>query len=352
LLTLQLSTRTLVLALLAAASALVLMRLWPVVLLILTALIFMAALQPYVAWLERHRLPRIVAVLMIFALILAAIAGLAALVVPAMVDEFRDLQDTLPEDARRMEDFLANFGIDVELEERARDVDWGELISGRQAVDYGQRAFEWIFATFSVLVLTIYLLIDSPRLQRFMYQFVPAGREPEVERVLLALSRVVGGCVRAQFITSIAIGAFTFVVLSAVGVPNAVAFAVLAAFADIIPVFGAYIATIPPVVAAFDVSTTRAVIVLVALLLYQQFEDRYLTPAVYGRSLNLPPLIVLIAVLIGGELLGIAGILLALPAAAVARVALDYYMDRRSAAPLPSGPVGEPVAPDAREGGS
>jgi predicted PurR-regulated permease PerM len=130
-------------------------------------------------------------------------------------------------------------------------------------------------------------------------------------------------------------------------VPNAIAFAVLAGFVDIIPIVGAVIAVFMPTIAAFQESPTQAVIVLIALLAYQQFEDRILAPRVYGATLNLPPVIVLVAVLIGGQLFGIAGVLLALPGAAVARVVLDYYMEKRSVAavgPTVGGP--EPMAPD------
>lgn len=344
--TLQVSYRTVLFAGLALLSLYALFRLWPIVLLLVTAAIFMAALLPYVNWLVRKGIPRTPAVLLMFVVFIALLGGLLALVIPPMIDEFQELKNDLPEEARKLEDFLENFGIKVELEQKAEDVEWGEVISGSTAVNYGQRVALTILSLFTVVVLTMYLLIDTPRLSRFMYQFVPPGREPELEHLLESLSRVVGGYVRAQLITSVCIALYTLVVLLIVGVPNAIAFAVLAGFADIIPVFGAFIATIPPVVAAFDISTTRAVIVLVALLIYQQFEDRYLTPAVYGSSLNLPPLIVLIAVLAGGELFGIAGILLALPAAAVGRVALDYFLDRRSAGIMP-GPPGEPLAPDA-----
>lgn len=344
--TLQVSYRMLLLAGLALLSLWALFRLWPIVLLVVTALIFMAALLPYVNWLVRKGIPRTPAVLLLLVAFLAVLAGLFALVIPAMVDEFRDLDEKLPEHARRLEDFFQNFGIEVELEERARDADWGELASGETAFDWGQRIVLTALSLFTIIVLTVYLLIDAPRLSRFIYQFVPPGREPEVERVLDSLSRVVGGYVRAQVITSVCIGVYTFAVLMIAGVPNAVAFAVLAGFADIIPVFGALIATVPPVVAAFDVSTERAVAVLIALLVYQQFEDRYLTPAVYGSSMNLPPLIVLLAILAGGELFGIAGILLALPAVAVGRVVLDYMLDRRTAGIAPPGPRGEPLAPD------
>src|SRR5690606_18802890 len=105
-------------------------------------------------------------------------------------------------------------------------------------------------------------------------------------RILDALGRVVGGYIRGQAITSAIIGLFTFAVLAIMGVPNALAFGVIAAFADVIPLVGAFIAVVPAVVAAFSESSTQALVVLIALLVYQQFEDRYLVPRVYGQTLG------------------------------------------------------------------
>ncbi len=321
-------------------------QLWPVILLVLTAFIFMAALLPYVERLVRRGLSRTLAVVVILVVVFGAIAGLAALVVPAMVDEFQNIKNDLPEDARRLQDFLANLNIDVELEQRARDIDWGSLVTGRAALNYGQQIFQTTLSILTIIFLTVYLLIEAPRLSKFLYQFVPPGREPEVENILQELGRVVGGYIRGQFITSAAIAIYTLVVLLIFRAPNAVAFAVLAAFADVIPIVGAALSTLPAPVATFHDSPTRALIIFGLLVLYQQFEDRYLVPRVYGSTLNLPPLIVLIAVLAGAELLGVTGVLLALPAAAVGRVALDYYMDRRKASFAPPGPSEEPFAPD------
>ena len=224
---------------------------------------------------------------------------------------------------------LDKFGIHVQLQDRARNIDWTRIVSGDAAINYGQRAVTIVLGLITVFVLTAYLLADTPRMNRFLYQFVPPGREPELGHWLQSLRNVVGGYIRGQVITSVVISVFTFVVLVAVGVPNAAAFAVLAGFVDIIPIVGAVIAVVMPTLAAFQESTTAAIIVLALLLLYQQFEDRILTPRVYGQTLNLPPVIVLVAVLIGGQLFGIPGVLLALPAAAVARVVLDYYLEQR-----------------------
>ena len=182
----ELSYRGIIAGVLALVALFALVRLWPVVLLVITAFIFMAALLPYVEWLVRRGVPRTAAVLLIAFAVLAIIAGLFSLVVPAMIDEFQSIRDNLPEDARRLEEFLDNFGINVELQDRARNVDWAELVSGRVAIDYGQRIFQTTLSIITIIVLTVYLLIETPRLSRFFYQFVPAGREPEAKRILTA----------------------------------------------------------------------------------------------------------------------------------------------------------------------
>lgn len=343
---LELSWRGLFLLALVAAAAWALMQVYAVLITIIVAIIFMAALLPYVDWLVRRGLPRAAAVLLVLFTVILILGGLVALFVPAMVSEFQDIRDNLPRYAEDAEDLLANFGIDVELSRRAEDVDWGALISGRAAVDYGQRAFFFFLSSITVIVLTAYLLVDAPKMRTYLLRFVPRERHSDADRILEALARVVGGYIRGQVITSGVISLFTLVVLLAAGVPNAIAFAVLAGFADIIPLIGAFIAIVPAVFAAFTESTTQAVVVLVALLLYQQFEDRFLVPRVYGATLGLQPIVVLIAVLVGGELFGIPGILLALPATAAGKVALDYYLAGRDSTNAFASPPAEVAAPD------
>jgi predicted PurR-regulated permease PerM len=304
-------------------------ELWPVILLVLVSVILMLGLLPYVDAMVRRGIPRGVSVLGLLFLLLVTLIGLFSLMVPAMVDEFGDVRDNLPESARQIEMLLDDFGINVELQDRARDIDWDNLISGRVAFDFGQRVLTLTLSLITIVVMTAYLLADTPRLGNFVSQFIPPEHKDDADRLFRSLIRVVGGYLRGQAITSISIAVFTFVLLRIVGVPNALAFAVLAGFADVIPLIGALIATVPPVAAALQESSTQALIVLVGLVAYQQFEDRLLIPRVYGRTLNLPPVIVLIAVLAGAELLGITGVLLALPLTAAGRVGLDYLIQNR-----------------------
>ena len=334
----EISVKGLIFILLMLLLAWALIELWSVILLLLISFILMMGLLPFVDYLVGRGLSRPASVLLLVAALVAVLIGLVSFMVPAMVTEFDNVRENLPESARELEELAATFGLEVELQERARTINWAELISGRAAVDYGQRVLSVTFSLVTIIVMTAYLLAATPRLGQFVGQFIPDDRKDEGGRLFASMSRVVGGYLRGQAITSLAIGVFTFTLLSIVGAPNPLAFAVLAAFADIIPLIGAIIATIPPVAATLQESSTKALIVLAGLLLYQQFEDRVLVPRVYGRTLNLPAIIVLLAVLAGAELLGIVGVLLALPLTAAARVWMDFVIENRRMPLMPEQP--------------
>jgi predicted PurR-regulated permease PerM len=226
-LNIQLSTRALLVLLGVLFGLWALFRLWEIVVILSAAFIFMAALLPYVEWLTRHHIHRVVAVLILLFAFLLAFAGLAVLVVPALVEETRDVRESLPQDAARADELLSRLGIETNLEQTVNEIEWSRLLSGRAALDFGQRILVAVVSFITIVVLTAYLLVDAPRLSRFLYQFVAPGHEPGVQRFLGRLRRVVGGYIRGQFITSIAIATFTSGVMLALQLPNAVAFGVL-----------------------------------------------------------------------------------------------------------------------------
>jgi predicted PurR-regulated permease PerM len=121
---------------------------------------------------------------------------------------------------------------------------------------------------------------------------------------------------RGQLITSVAIGVFTYLLLVICGVPNALSLALFAAVVDVIPIIGALLATAPAVLVALSKGLPTGLVVLVALFIYQELENRILIPKVYGRVLRLSPTTIVLALLAGGILLGVIGALLALPIAA------------------------------------
>jgi len=145
---------------------------------------------------------------------------------------------------------------------------------------------------------------------------VPRHYHMRLARILQNMEAIVGGYMRGQLVTSAAIGVFTFLLLLVCGVPNALPIALFAAVVDVIPFIGALLATAPAVLAALSRGLPTGVLVLVALVLYQEVENRLLVPRIYGRALRLAPVTVVLALIAGGLLLGVIGALLALPIAA------------------------------------
>jgi predicted PurR-regulated permease PerM len=168
----------------------------------------------------------------------------------------------------------------------------------------------------STLFLSIYLLADPVRSKGLLYALVSRHHHVKLARILLELKVIVGGYMRGQLITSLSISVFVFILLTAVGADNALAIALFAGLTDVIPFVGGYIASTPVIIAATPQGLTVTLIVTAIMVVYQEFESRLLVPRVYGRTLRLPPAVVLVALLVGGTLGGILGALLALPIAA------------------------------------
>jgi predicted PurR-regulated permease PerM len=159
-----------------------------------------------------------------------------------------------------------------------------------------------------------------------------------LSRVMMNLETIVGGYIRGQLLTCVLIAAFMFILLELCGVPNALALAAFGGVADVLPYVGALLTIVPAVVAALGRGPLIVTIVLVAMLVYEEFESRILVPVVYGRALRLPSSIVLFSLLVGATLMGIGGALLALPVAAAIQMLIDELR------------VALPGEPDAIEG--
>ena len=178
------------------------------------------------------------------------------------------------------------------------------------------RAAKLIGYSATTIVLSFYLVADAERAQGVLYSIVPREHHPRLTRILTNLETIVGGYMRGQVITCVAIGVFALALLLILHVPNALVLALFAAVVDVLPFVGGLMVIIPAVLSALPLGLPIAGIVLVAFLLYMEFESRVLVPRVYGRVLRLSPAVVILALVAGGTLMGIIGALLALPIAA------------------------------------
>ncbi|MSQ32461.1 MAG: AI-2E family transporter [Dehalococcoidia bacterium] len=198
---LEVSYKSIFIVLGIAFWILALIKLWSIFILIIVSLIFMAALLPTVDWLVRHKIPRLVAVLMILVVVLGSIAGIFAIVIPASISEFKDLKDHLPDKALELQNFLANFGIKDDLQKEAQNIDWNRLISGGAAISLGQRVLEGFLTFLPITTLTVYMLADARRISNFVYTTFNEKQREHGEKLLTALRLVVGGYIRVRILT-------------------------------------------------------------------------------------------------------------------------------------------------------
>jgi predicted PurR-regulated permease PerM len=198
-----------------------------------------------------------------------------------------------------------------------------------------------IVATLTIAFLTLFMLLEGPKWVERFYGLLPEEKQPRMRAIGDQIYRTVGGYVTGNLAISLIAGIATTLVLTAVGVPYALALGLLVAILDLIPLAGATIAAVAVSTVAFLDSTQSGIIVLVFFIVYQQLENHVLQPIVYGRTVQLSPLVVLIAVLIGAELAGVIGALAAIPVAGTIQVILLDWLAHRRARRAP--PPGEPT---------
>ena len=321
----ELAPQTMLAVGLVAVAVWLLVRLVPVLLVLVAALMIVGALNPLIAGLERRKLRRGVAIGLVFgvALLLAALGFFLTL--PSLVLQVRSLGAHEPEIRSRVVEYLQDTPLTRPLAEGLRDVQYSELLKDSQVtlLTASVHAVEIVAYGVAAIFLALYIMIDRDRLRGALFTVVPRAHHIRFSRVLLNLETIVGGYIRGQVITCTLIAVFMLALLLVCHVPNALALAVLGGAMDVLPYIGALLTIAPAVVAAYAVGPGTALTVFALLLLYEEFESRVLVPVVYGRALRLPSSVVFLSLLVGGALAGVVGALLALPIASALLMMLD-----------------------------
>ncbi len=321
----EISARTMVTLVGVLAGVFVLIRLLPVVMVLVVALFIVGSMAPAVEALEARGVRRGWGIAIVFTTLFGIVVGLAALTIPALIEQARGLWQQEPLLRAQLAERLADSDLTKPLAAWLRDVHYDQLASqfADKALSYSARIVEFLAYGLSAIFLALYMMIDRDRLRGALFALVPRSRHIRLSRVMMNLQTIVGGYIRGQMLTSALMAAFTIIVLTALHVPGALALGVVAGAGDVLPYIGIFFTVGPAVLAALTRSPGTALAVLVLMLAYAEFENRFLIPRVYGRALRLPSSVVFFSLLAGGVLMGIPGALLALPVAAAVRMLIE-----------------------------
>jgi len=316
------SVRSAIIVVATIAIVWLFLQLWQIGLVITVALMMVGMMNPFVEKLEKRSIKRGYAIAIVFGVLFVLIGGFTALTVPKLVTQVSDVADNFPKAQAKLAETLQASRLTAPFASSVRALKPQELGTKIQeyGISYGPKVMEIVAYAATAFFLALYFMIDRDRMRGAMFSLVPRDYHVRMSRVLVNLETIVGGYMRGQVITSLLMAVFTFAVLTIAGVPNALALALFAGVADVLPYIGALLACGPAFLAALPRGMTVALVVLGVLAVYQEFESRFIVPRIYGKVLRLPPATVMIALLVGGKLLGILGALLALPIAAGLRM--------------------------------
>lgn len=304
---------------------------WQVVVMLFAAVIIASAMEPIANWLGRYKVPRALTVIGVYVAILLVGSTVAGLMISPLALQLEQLAQALPGVVDAALVFLPTLHIDETAVVAAFQDGLAKF--GNDIANIGHNVFvgtrtviSGIITVVFVFVIALYLVVEQDALKKFAQLITPREHFSYVENVVARAQRGLGRWLLGQLVLGIIVGTIIGVGLYALGVPYALLLGILAGLMEFIPVAGPIIAATPGVIVALAHSLSLGLIVWVFYVVVGQIESHVLIPNIMRRALGLRPLVTIIAVLIGAQLGGLVGVLLAVPAASVVNtIALDIF---------------------------
>ena len=299
-----------------------LLNLADIILILFIVVILTAALSPLVDSIKaKLNIPRLMAILLIYLGLLAFVALVGYLIIPPVVEQIQNISQNLPEYVKRISLFFSTFNegaITSNNGLQSASSTLGEFANTllKSATSF----FGGMTTVFYVLVLTLFLLLEEDGIRRFFVSLLPISQKAYVVEVSRKIADKMGSWVIGQISLMGIIALVTTLGLWILQVPYALTLGIIAGILEIIPTIGPIIAAIPAIFIAYLASPVIAVLVLVFYIVVQQLENQILVPKVMQKAIGVSPFVILVALLIGGKLAGILGIILSVPTIAAISV--------------------------------
>jgi predicted PurR-regulated permease PerM len=301
-------------------------------------------LHPFVRRLERIRVRRSIAILVVVGASFIAAVGIGGAMTASLASQGVQFASKAPSYLRQAEKGEGPFSKTAKrfhLEKQLKNI--GPAISKTlsklpaKIVELLRQIANGAFSATIIVILSIFILVEGPSLARGFMEFVPEEYKDAFSRIGKSTTSLVSGYTTGVFLLALINGIVAAVALGAAGVPFVLPLAIWAGLIDILPLVGGLLAIIPAALFAFAHSLAAGIVVVSAMLVYQQIKNHVLYPIVIGRAVKLNALMVLIAVLVGAELYGVAGAILAIPLAGIIQAVLVEVIRFQRGEPRPAG---------------
>ncbi|MFC5531993.1 AI-2E family transporter [Cohnella yongneupensis] len=308
----------------------------------LVAMIISYVLNPIVNLLHNRKVPRTAAVLLIYAVFITVCVVILMNVIPMFIEQAKELNQHMPELTMRAQNVVDHFnnvnsfpesvrvginrsidGLEKQIEERIAD-----FLNNIGAV------VNVLFLAMIVPFLAFYMMKDMDVFERAALQLVPRNHRKHAVRLMKDIDAALGSYIRGQFIVSMCIGVLAYIGYLLIGMPYPLLMAGFVSLFDIIPYLGPFFGALPALLMATTISWKMVLLVIIVNSVCQNLESNVISPQVVGKSMKMHPLTIILVLLVGGELAGIIGMILAVPFYAAMKVVVQhlgaYYIRRKT----------------------
>jgi len=324
---LQISSWTIAKIILLLVSIYLLYLIKDVLILFFVVLILATTFRPVINSWEK-KIKRVPAVILLLLLILAVLAFIGYIIFPPVIKQITSLIQSFPDLIDKVE-FLGNYKSYAISGLKSLTGNADKITGG--FVNVTTSVFGGIFAFFTAIILTIYLLLDKNGFRNFVVSIIPEDSREGIIDVARKMSLKVGDWFRGQMLLMLSVAIIDFIGLSIIGLPYALTLALISGLLDLIPVLGPIIAGLIAALVALSISPLQAVFVIILYIIVQQIENSILVPNIMKKAVGLSPVVIILAVMIGAKLLGLIGALLAVPIAALIYVIVQEWPTIRKA---------------------
>ena len=279
------------------------------------AIVISSALDPLVTWLEKRKIPRILGTLALYILLIFFIALLAYAIIPIALAEFNTLLGSVGKYSGTVFEFIDTSGLIESINQSLAKVTNLLLSGSTSLLDIGTRFLGGLTATLSVFVLSFYLTVGRDGVERFLITVLPAVYEQKILDLYGRIRKKIGRWLGGQIVLSVGVGLITFIGLWILGVKYSLILGILAGIFELVPYVGPIFSGSISVLVGLSNSLSLAFYVLILFIIIQQLENHVLVPAVTNLTTSLEPVVILISLLIGAQVFGFVGLILAVPAA-------------------------------------
>ncbi len=313
------------------------------VLVLLTAVVIASAIEPMTKLFERYKIPRVLAVIFIYVFLAVILIGFFYLFLPPLLNETSGLLSSFPQYVESLtlfepeaggflsgQSFIEQFSQEFSIQETVTELRGiaagisGGLVQSLSAV------FGGLFSFVLIIVISFYLAVQKKGIENFLRLVTPLHHEKYIVDLWNRSQMKIGKWMQGQLLLGIIIGVLVYLGLTILGVPYALLLAVLAALFELIPLFGPILASIPAIALGFLQSISLGLMVIGLYVIIQQFENHLIYPLVVRKVVGVSPILVIISLIVGAELAGFLGIILAVPiAAALVEFTDDIQKDKQ-----------------------